>query len=215
MNSRRLYYCLSGVIALLFVGIVFGAYDANKLLASHAQINLRAKSQALAQEQQSFIIAQRNIKKYAALDQIARTVVPQDKNQAEAVREIVNLAAHNHIALVSIDFPPSTLGGSTNAVASSQGVASAPSAASSAANSPNSSQNKLSQLTQVAGIPGVYRLSIIITSDPNRPVQYAQLINFLSNLENNRRTAQVDSLSIQPIGGGLSFIINLNEYIKP
>ncbi|HVV66910.1 MAG TPA: hypothetical protein VHB72_02460 [Candidatus Saccharimonadales bacterium] len=214
MNSRYLYYCLSGIIVLLFVGVIFGAYDANKLLASHAQLNLKAKSEALAQEQQSFIIARENIKKYSDLDEIARTVVPQDKNQAEAVREIVNLAAANHIALSSIDFPPSTLGGSSGASASIQGVPSAASS-SSAANSPNSSQNKLSQLTQVKGIPGVYELPITISSDPNHPIQYNQLINFLSNLENNRRTAQVDSISIQPIGGGLSFIINLNEYIKP
>lgn len=203
------------MIVLLFIAIIAGAYNASKLLASNAQLNLKAKSEALAQEQQSFIIAKANIKKYAALDQIARTVVPQDKSQAEAVREIVNLAAANHIALSSIDFPPSTLGGSSGSASPAQGTGTGSTSPSPATSSTSSTQNKLSQLTQVKGMPGVYQLPITVTSDTKKPIQYSQLINFLSNLENNRRTAQVESITIQPLGGGLTFVLNLNEYIKP
>jgi hypothetical protein len=213
MNSKRLYFGLLGLVGLLVLALPLSAYKVDGLLASHAQVKLKAKSEALDQEQVSFEIAQQNIKKYAGLEKIAKAIVPQDKSQAEAVREIVNIAAQNGVVLESISFPPSTLGGPGSA---SPAATPAPSASSSAANI-NSSQNKLSQLTAVSGIPGVYQLPITITSDTKHPILYGQVISFLSDLEHNRRTAQVNSISINPGGNGqnLTFIITLNEYIKP
>jgi hypothetical protein len=64
----------------------------------------------------------------------------------------------------------------------------------------------------------VYQQAITITSDTNKPILYSQLINFLNGLEHDRRTAQVNSITIQPVSGKpnyLSFTIALNEYIKP
>lgn len=219
MTSKRMYMGLLCLIGLLLVALPVSAYKIDGLLTSRAQVKLKAKSQALDQEQQSFLVAQRNIKKYSSLEKIAKAIVPQDKSQAEAVREIVNIAAQNGVVLGSITFPPSTLGGAGSispSTSSSNGPAtSAPSASSPAADA-NSSQNRLSQLSAVSGIPGVYQLPITITSDTNHPILYGQLINFLSDLEHNRRTAQVNSISINPtIGGGLTFTITVNEYIKP
>lgn len=215
MTSKRLYFTLLGLVGLLVIALPLSAYKVNGLLESHTQLKLKAKSQALDQEQQSFEVAQANIKKYASLEKIAKAIVPQDKSQAEATREIVNIASQNGVAIGSISFPPSTLGGAPSA-SSGPGVSSGSSSTATSGNA-NNPQNKLSQLTAVTGIPGVYQLPITVDSDSKNPILYSQLINFLSDLEHNRRTAQVDSISISPVGDGryLTFTIILNEYIKP
>ena len=212
---------LLGLIALLLVALPVSAYKVDGLLASRSQVQLKAKSEALDQEQLSFVVAQQNIRKYAGLEKIAKAIVPQDKSQAEAVREIVNIASQNGVLIGSISFPPSTRGGASGASKagagpSTSGASSSPPASSPTVNA-NSSQNRLSQLSAVSGITGVYQLPITITSDPKRPLLYSQLISFLDDLEHNRRTAQVNSLSINPVGDGkyLTFVITLNEYIKP
>jgi hypothetical protein len=213
-TTKRLYFLLIAAIGLLLIGLAAGAYGANSLLASQADklTTLKAKSLALDQEQQGFIRAQADIKTYASLEKIAQAVVPEDKDQAQTVREIVNIAAASGISLSAINFPASTLGG-TGVVQSSQGVAASPSTTSS-----SSSTGKLSQLVPVKNIPGVYNLLITIQSDSNNPVQYASFINFLAALEHNRRTAQISTVTLQPNATNrnlLNFTLTLNEYIKP
>lgn len=223
MNSKRLYFGLLGLIGLLCVALLAGVYGANSLLAARANslTSLKAKSQALALEQQGLVKAKKDIKQYAGLEQIAKVVVPEDKSQAEAVREIVNIAGANGITIGSITFPLSSLGDNVGSAANTgAGVAPTPSTAapSAAASAANNAKAKLSQLLAVPGIPGVYQLTITVVSDPQSPVLYNQIINFLSGLEHDRRTAQVNSLILQPVAGDhthLTFTITLNEYIKP
>ena len=139
-----------------------------------------------------------SVKTYAELEKIAKSVVPQDKDQAEAVREIVNIAAANGVSLSTISFPASNLG-SLNAQATT-------------------TTTSLSQLQPVKNIPGVYQLQISVVGDPNKPVAYDKFISFLAALERNRRTAQVSTISIQPNLANrnlLTFTLSLNEYIKP
>jgi hypothetical protein len=219
MTSKRFYYLLIGLIVLLFVCLVAGTYGINTLLTSQSDklTALKAKSAALAQEQQGLSLAKSDVKKYSSLEQIAQSVVPEDKNQAEAVLEIVNIASQNNIALASITFPASTLGTSTLTPAEDSEVSST-SSASNSESSVNSAENSLSQLLPVSGIPGVYELQITIASDTDHPVQYSSLINFLSALEHNRRTAQISAIDIEPSSANpdlLTFTINLDEYIKP
>jgi hypothetical protein len=211
MNSKRLYFGLLALIGLLFIGLVAGTYGINSVLTGQANklTGLKANSQALTQQQLDLRTAEENVKKYSSLAQLAKVVVPQDKNQAEAVREIVNIAAANGIVLASITFPTSSLGAT---VPSSTGtVRTTPVTA-------NSAAANLSQLTQVKGIPGVYQLPITIVVDNNNPAQYSQLIGFLTALEHNRRTSQVASISLQPTvtdPSNLTFTLTINEYIKP
>jgi hypothetical protein len=213
--SKRLNLALIGVIGLLLAGLAGGAYGANTLLSSKADklTNLKAKSLALAQEQLSLVNAKKDVKTYAGLEQIARAVVPEDKDQAEAAREIVNIAAANGVSLAAINFPASTLGTSSSGNAAATTVPSAGTAPNA-----NSSINKLSQLLPVKNIAGVYDLQITVKSDPNQPVQYNAFIGFLSALEHNRRTAQISAITLQPNSANpslLTFSLTLNEYIKP
>jgi len=222
MGIKRMYFGLLALIVLLVVGLVAGAYGANKLLSARADTltGLRAKSQALSEQQVRLVEAKREIQKYAGLEKIAQVVVPQDKDQAEAVRELVNIAGANGVALGSITFPSSSLGQSSgsNSAGSSSTSSSASSAPPASATSPSSPANKLSQLTIAKGLPGVYQLTITIQGDQNHPVKYTQIINFLHGLEQDRRTAQVTSISLTPDTqnpGLLDFALTLNEYIKP
>src|ERR1700761_9564426 len=110
-TSKRLYFILITLIGLLLIGLLAGAYGANKLLTVRATklTNLKAESQALSQEQLSLASAKKEVKTYADLQKIAQSIVPEDKDQAEAVREIVNIASANSISLGAINFPASTL----------------------------------------------------------------------------------------------------------
>lgn len=220
MTSKRLHLVLLIALGLLLIGLVGGVYGTNKLLGGQADklLGLKAKDQALSQEQLTLNQAKKDIKTYEGLNKIAQAVVPQDKNQAEAVQEIVNIAAENGVALSSINFPASSLGllpNGTNSTSGSSGTASG-TAATPAAGA-NSRANSLSQLTPVKNIPGVYELPITISNAPNF-VQYDKFISFLSDLEHNRRTAQVQSITIQPNvqnRNQLTFNLTLSEYIKP
>lgn len=218
MTSKRLHLLLLTAIFLLFLGLVGGAYGINGLLVTQSNklVSLKATSLALQKQQTDLKKAKKDIITYTDLQQITRSIVPEDKNQAEAVREIVNLAGANHINLTSITFPASTLG---NAPVASTAPASATAAPSSATkNSAQSKQNSLSQLQVVKDIPGIYLLPITVQSDTDQPVPYGKFIAFLNALEHNRRTAQVSNISIAPDPNDhtqLTFTLTLNEYIKP
>lgn len=214
MSSKKLHLALIASLGLLFIALVGGTYEANTYLGKKANdlTALKAKSQALSQEEISLVQAKKGINQYADLTKIARSVVPEDKSQAEAVREIVNIADANGIKLSSISFPSSTLGGVLGKPGTAATATPSPAAAA------NTKTNSLSQLVPVIGLVGVYQLSINVDSDTTAPITYPSFINFLSSLEHNRRTAQVSTISIQPnkINPSLlTFSLTLNEYIKP
>ena len=218
MNSKRVYYLMIGLILLLCAGLLAGAYGTTTLLASQAAslTKLKAKSSALTKEQQGLVIAKAQVAQYSELNAIVSSIVPQDKVQAEAVREIVSIADQNGVSLGSITFPASTLGVST---APTGGTTATPGAASTKPfSSSGSKTNGLSQLQPVKNIPGVYDLQITVQGDPNKSVPYSQFINFLGKLEHNRRTAQVSIITLVPDpknAKNLTFSLTLDEYIKP
>jgi hypothetical protein len=216
MSAKRLYFSLVAAVCLLILVFPLGAYGINKLLSTRAAnlTGLKAKSMALDQEQLGLAKAKEEVRKYGELQKTAQAVVPEDKDQAEAVQEIVNIAAANGVNLAAINFPASTLGSSGPTTAT-------PSTSAGASTTPvkiNPSAGKLSQLLPVKNIPGVYVMQITVQGDSNRPVSYNSFINFLHALEHNRRTAQISSITLQPNQtnpGLISFTLTMNEYIKP
>lgn len=211
MNAKRVYYLMLGLVILLLIGIIGGTYGANALLEKQSAhlVSLKAQSQQLNDEQTGLTKENKEVAAYANLNTIATSIVPQDKDQAEAVQQIVNIANSNNIKLANITFPSSNLGAVT---APKTTTTPTPSASGSSASS------SLTQLIQVVGIQGVYNLQITLQSDTNAPVSYTQFINFLRGLENNRRTAQVSSIAITPVPTNrslLTFTLVINEYVKP
>lgn len=215
MSSKRLYYILVSIIGLLVVGLVGGAYGANTLLQAQSQklLDARTKVQALENQQTGLVKARKDIEKYSEIGNIAKSIVPQDKDQAQTVREIVKIAAAAGVKLGSITFPSSNLGSKA-----APATAPAPAAEGGTAAAPAPAAPPLSQLKPVVGISGVYDLAITVQSDSGSPSTYAQFIKFLEGLENNRRTALVSGIVVNPDAKNpdqVSFTLNINEYIKP
>lgn len=211
MNSKRLFYVLAGSVALLTVGIFAGVYGANSLLQGAAKKVLDAKSQSAALDQQHTRAAKAkaDVEKYRELGSIAKSIVPQDKDQAQTVRQLVRIAADNGVIISNITFPGSTLG------AGAAGGAAGATAPTPAA---GGTSTALSQLIAVPAISGVYSLNISLESEPTKSVPFDKFLNFLNDLEHNRRTALVTGISITPDpkkAGNVSFTLNLQEYVKP
>jgi hypothetical protein len=199
LQAKQLNYMLVGGIVLLCSMLAGIAYATNVVLGGEADklSKLKADSSVLDTQQTTLAKNKQDITKYSELNTIAQTIVPQDKDQAEAIREIVSLANASGIGkLSSITFPASTLGATAGLIAN-----------------PN-----LTQLTPVPGITGVYELPITIVQDQSARVTYGQFITFLGKIEQNRRTAQVGSISVQPDTSNpnnVAFTLVVNEFIKP
>lgn len=201
MTSKKLYFVLIAAVVLATLGLFAVGYGANVLLQSEAKKLAAAKANSAALETQKIELAKNksDITKYSELSKIAEAVVPQDKDQAQAVREIVNIANQSGIRqLSSITFPTSTLGTKLPGAAAAGGG--------------------LTQVTPVKGIQGVYGLQLTVTLDAANQVPYNTFIAFLSKLEQNRRTAQVSSVTVTPDTRNpnmVSFTLIIDEYIKP
>lgn len=199
-KAKETYLMLLAVFLIILANFVTLAYGANKILASQAAklSSERAVGEALSNEQTTLTKNKQDLVKYRELNNIAKTIVPQDKDQAEAVREIVDIASQSGISkLTSVTFPSSTLGTPLGG-----------------------STGSLTQLTPVKGISGVYDLQITVTEaySQTKPVTYNQFLAFLRGLEQNRRTAQVSSINVQPSttgDDGVGFTLVIDEYIKP
>lgn len=223
MTAKRLYYVLLGVIGLLVIGLILGAQSADSVLNKHAATlsKLKAKQQAADYEQKRLVKAQQAIQQYADLEKIAKVVVPEDKDQAEAVRELINFANKDHISIGSITFPTSTLGATvTNGSSASSSTTTTTNTVpvTPKFQAPDSPANKLSQLLAIPGLPGVYQLSITVTTTTGKPASFENIITFLQDLEGNRRTAQVTTIHLEPDSIDptlLNLTLNINEYIKP
>lgn len=174
-------------------------------------VSVKAKGQVAEQQKVSLAQAKKDIEKYNDLDKIAKTVVPQDKDQAKTVREINKIAADSGITIQQITFATSNLGQA------------APKQSTSSEEGDSASQNKtqqnattISQVKPVEGINGVYSLEIVINSGDD-PVSYYGFLEFLQKLEGNRRTAHVSEITVSPTenGSGVTFTLKLNAYLKP
>lgn len=209
MTTKRFFYGMIGANVLIILLIGATAYFSNLLISQQSLKLQDAKSQSknLSDQQSSLIQANKDIQKYQELNNIAKAVVPQDKDQAKTVREINNIASDSGITLKNISFSASNLGQTTTAT---------PTSPSTNTSTTKTTTPPLSQLKTVDGITGVYGLEITITSDDKQPTSYNELITFLEKLENNRRTAHVTKLNIKPKDdGSVSFTIILTAYVKP
>ena len=200
MTPKRTFFVLCATLFLLTGAIVGGTVQVLSLLKTQSEqlAANRAQIATLNKQQNGIASSKRDIAQYSPLGDITKSIVPQDKDQAEAVRQITKIAAASGVTLTTMTFPSSTLGAKTAAPAAN-GAA-------------------ISQVTPVPNIPGVYNLQITMSNNQNNPVSFTQLNSFLRGLENNRRTATVSSISIQPQAqdpSDLVFSLVTNIYIKP
>lgn len=206
MTSKRSFFVMLGCIALLVALFGGGVYLSNVLLKSESDklVKVKLQDEVLEKRQEDLNKAKSDIEKYSELEDISKFIVPEDKDQAETIVEITNLAKQSDIELGSINFPKSELGQAAKKGA--KGKTAQP------------TDNSKTQLTELPDIKGVYVMTITISNKENYPVSYRQIINFLSLLENNRRTAQVTSIGITPDSDNRNFndfVISLDTYVRP
>lgn len=209
MTSKRYFYVLL-VILILFLASIFGATVGGNMILEKQSAKLAAlkmEDESIEQQQTALLQAKKDVERFSEIEKITRSVVPQDKDQAKTVREIVKIAGDNYVPIKSISFETSTLG---EAKPAGPGSA-APAAGSTAAPKPPT----VSQVKPVEGIPGVYSLEIQVGSAGK--VSYQNFLKFLENLEKNRRTAHVSGINLEPSEDGrtLEFNLTLNAYVKP
>ena len=196
----------------LLVGTVFlGDQLLHKQSTKLADIKLQ--NAVIESQQTALTKAKKDIVAYTNLNETAKQIVPQDKDQARAVREIISIAKESGVSVSGITFPASTLGQAQPKPATDAAQGTSGDSATTTPQAP-----AISQVKPVDGIPGVYQLEISVNTDLKKSVSYSQLIDFLSKLEQNRRTAQITNLSIQPNAQNrnlLTFNVQLTIYIKP
>ena len=112
MTAKRVYFLnIAGLIISLLL-LVALAVGTGKIIQKQGTklSDLRAQNTVMQEQQTALIQAKKDLEKYAELNKIARSIVPQDKDQAKTVREITKIAEESGIQLKTIAFSSSTLG---------------------------------------------------------------------------------------------------------
>jgi cell division protein FtsL len=209
LDSRRLRLLLLGGLAASAIAFFVVSFYGLSVLSSKskAMVDLKVQSQAADNELSNLEVSKKQVDKYSYFKDIAKTVIPNDKDQAQAVLEINQMANASGIAIQSVTFPTSTLGLRTTTDATST----------------SATQSAITQAKPVTGIPGLYSLELIITPQSgndvpaDKQITYDKMLDFLSRIENNRHTAQITQVDIKPAAAvqALSFTLTINIFIKP
>ena len=208
LTSKKVFFIMTAGFVLLSLLSVGAVFFGNQLLTQKNDrlTELKLENRVLEEQKISLIQAKRAVEEYSELEDIAKQIVPQDKDQARTVRELVNIANASGISISSVGFPNSSLG---QAATPAPSGGDAPAAAAPSASPP-------SQVEAVPDIPGVFQMTVSLGTATS--VEFSRLIAFLERLESNRRTAQVTELNITPTADNrslLEFALTLNVYIKP
>lgn len=219
-NSKTIRLLMIGgtglAVAVFLVTLVVGLSILKA--KSDSMVDLKVKVQTADAQLTNLEKAKKQVQQYAFFKDVAKTVIPSDKNQAEDIIEINRLADEAGISIQSITFPTSTLGLTTATT----------SAAASDATTGSSAKSAISQAKPVTGIPGLYSLELTITPESastapaSKQLTYAKMLDFLNRIENNRHTAQITEVDITPsstgnsvLGSGFTFVLKINIFIKP
>jgi len=215
LDNKKLSWILVGLLALsILLFLVVMSAGLSKLSAeSSKMVGLKVQSQIADSQLSNLEHTKKDVEKYSFFKDVAKTVIPNDKNQAETLLEINQMADAAGIAIQSITFPASTLGLHTTTAAPTPQDATSSTAVS----------NVISQATPVTGIAGLYSLALTITpqndkdAPPDKLVTYPKMLDFLNRIENNRHTAQITQVNIQPATSGqsLGFALAINIFLKP
>jgi hypothetical protein len=214
MSSKKIYYSLIILCGILFIAFVGAIVGGNYLFQQYNEsyYNLKVRNEAIDRQQQELANARRDIETYQEIYTIAKTVVPQEKDQARTVRELVNIANSSGININSITFPSSNLG-----QVPPTPTTPAPAPESAASSAPQPPAAPPSQAQAVEGLQGVFEIEVNIAAS-EESVSFDRLITFLEKLEQNRRTSQVKNVSITPDQANrnlVTFTLSLSVFIKP
>lgn len=220
-KSRRLQYILLGVLGLLVISFlaltIMGMSMINE--KSEKMVDLKLQSKVAQSQLDNLALAKKEIEQYSYFKEVAKSVIPDDKDQAQAVLDIVRYAEESGILIQSITFPSSNLGPGAGAGAAT------PTTGSTSATTASPS-TATSQAKPVPDIKGLYSLELTITPESGttlpaeQQITYPKMLKFLEKIERNRRTAQITQVNVQPqtnnsTGEYIDFSLIINIFIKP
>ncbi len=204
MSSKQLNQVLLGVCGLFVIALGAAVYfGLGYLEDSSAELEeAKVRREVVDMQELSLITAKADLNEYTELEELAKRIIPQEKDQARTVRELTQIANREGISISSISFPASQLGaeGSSRSQSSSQ----------------ESTEGIITQAVPVTGLSGLYELNVSVQI--SQQTSYERFIAFLERLERNRRTSQVKSVTITPDPdnrNNVSFSINLAVFLKP
>lgn len=220
MDAKKFRLVMLGALGLsVAIFVIMGVLGLSMLSnKSQDMVGLKLQSTKLDAQLSSLGQAKKQIEQYSYFKDVAQTVIPSDKDQAQAVLDIFQFAGQAGISLQSITFPTSTLG----ATISTLGTPAASNNAQTA-----SPKDVLSQAQPVLGIAGLYSIPLTVTPATGGQVPasseptYPKILDFLNRIEQNRRTAQITQITIQPLSGTvngsqiINFTLTVNIFIKP
>jgi hypothetical protein len=212
-SARQLRFILLGLLGICVVGfIAVSVLGLNALSAkSEDLIELKLKNKTVDAQLSSLGAAKKQVEQYSYFNDVAKTVLPSDKDQAQAVLTIFKLAQESGISIASVTFPTSSLGVGPSGQASAT----------------SSSSTAISQAKPVEGIKGLYSLQLTITPETGQSVPaskvttYAKFLDFLKRIERDRRTAQITQVIIQPEldnsgpTSAINFTLIINIFMRP
>lgn len=202
MNAKKFYITLIVIIVLLVIATAGVFYGANVMLkrSSTKLSQLKVENAVLEQNEKVYQKAKNDLIKYQDLQSAVNEALPKEKDQAKALKELIQIGNTTGVKIEKIEFTDSTLGDKAKSTAST------PAAAGSA----------VTQAKPIAGISGVQGIEMKVTlagANTNTSINYNNFIEFLDLVSNNRRSMQIASLNIQPDLKKADLTINI--FVKP
>jgi hypothetical protein len=164
MNSKQFRLVLMGIFSttvLLFIVIWFAGSSILKKQSSQ-MVDLKVSNQTADSQLDNLEASKKDIAKYSYFKSIASSVIPNDKDQAEAVIEINQLAGEAGISIQSVTFPTSDLGSTIKSASAATA----------------STSSLISQAKPVAGIKGLYSVELTITPATGAQVTPDKIVTY-------------------------------------
>lgn len=198
-----------GLIVVTIFTIMGVVYFSRTMLANSQTklVNAKLENYTFEKTEEIYRKNQKLLNENKDIANIISNIVPAEKDQAKAVRELNAIAENNNLVVSSITFPRSDLLNkaktTTTATTSQQ------------SDQKEEPQKAISQAKPIKGLKGVYsiELSAEISSANNDRIPTDKLLSFLENIENNRRNMRITSINISSSGDNIN--LKLLIFIKP
>lgn len=213
MTAKKLWFILVAGICLLTIGagamIYFGYSFMSK--SSDSLVNAKLDNIAVEEQEISYMQARKDLDKYKTLGDLLSNILPKEKDQALAVRELYKIGDETNISVESIQFPASNLG--------QKAVATTTTPSTATPTTPVAVAPSVTQAKAVEGLSGVLGIDVDIVLKPKsgNSISYDNMIKFLQKIEVNRRSMQIKKITVKPDAknGGVSLNMTITIFVKP
>lgn len=204
MTAKKAYFIFLALLASILLGIGAIVYFSRAFLTNNAN-ELVAKKLELETVDRTELVYRTNkllYEKNKDTADLLATIIPAEKDQARAVRDITQIATAYDLSLRSVNFPGSDLN-SAKKTATNETAAKA----------------SVSQAKPVAGLNGVLGMEVSLELthiNVSNSISTNQVLGFLERIENNRRNIRVTSINFgTAVDEGKTLKVNALLFIKP